>query len=144
MQTHHIHNHSLPPPEHQCRLITSITTPYLHDTYVTYDHISSLSTYLLLYDDLVSQRQHGGKIDYPAEVSNPSHHLIIIWHSLGSRCRPRPGEGTTDCQEPAWGAEVDNKRALLGTEEELSSDINNWSSIRHDNSLWGELRPILL
>ena len=32
---------------------------------------------------------------------------------------------------------MDNKRALLGTEEELSSDINNWSSIRIDNSLCG-------
>ena len=37
--------------------------------------------------------------------------------ALGSRCKPRPGEGTTDCQEPAWEAEVDNKGALLGTKE---------------------------
>ena len=55
-------------------------------------------------------------------------HLALIRLQV----RPRPGEGTTDCQEPAWGAEVDNKRALLGTEEELSREINSWSSIRRD------------
>ena len=52
----------------------------------------------------------------------------IIWHSLR---RPRPGDGTTDCQEPAW-----ESGTLLGTEEELSClEINCWSSIYCDNSL---------
>ena len=53
--------------------------------------------------------------------------------ALGSRCKRRPGEGT----RPAWGAETDNKQALLGTEEKLSSEINSWLSNRRDNSLCG-------
>eukprot|EP00731_Ephydatia_muelleri_P025455 Em0017g538a len=35
----------------------------------------------------------GGK---PGEVSSPSHNLMAIWCSLGSRLRPRPGDG--QCQ----------------------------------------------
>ena len=32
---------------------------------------------------------------------------------------------------------MDNKRGLLGTEDELSSEINCWSCIHRDNSLCG-------
>ena len=27
---------------------------------------------------------------------SPSHHLMAIWCSLGSKLRPRPGDGTTE------------------------------------------------
>ena len=89
----------------------------------TYDIF--MSTCYCMMDDLVGQGQHGGEMG----KSNGQK------HSLGSRCKLRLGEGTTDCQEPAPRAEMDNKRALLGTEEELSSNLNSWSSIHCDNSL---------
>ena len=56
-------------------------------------------------------------MDQP-EVSNPSHHLMAIWYSFDSRCKPKPGEGTTDSQEEARGAATDRRRALLAGEED--------------------------
>ena len=54
-------------------------------------------------------------------MTRKGHRLMVIWHSLGSRCKLRsPQEGT-------WEVEV------LGTEEGL----NSWSSICCDNSHCG-------
>ena len=32
---------------------------------------------------------------------------MAIWCSLGSRLRPRPGDGTTESQAEAWGEDTD-------------------------------------
>ena len=43
-------------------------------------------------------------MSHAGEVSSPSHHLMAIWCSLGSRLRPRPGDGTAESHaEEAWG-----------------------------------------
>ena len=52
----------------------------------------------------------------PGEVSSPSHHLMAIWCSLGSRLRPRPGGGTAESHAEVWGKNTDRRRALSAGE----------------------------
>ena len=56
---------------------------------------------------------HNAQGGEPGEVFSPSHHLMAIWCSLGSRTRPRPGDGTTESQAEAWGEDTDRRRALF-------------------------------
>ena len=65
------------------------------------------------------------------EVSNPSHHLTVIWISFDSRCKPKPGEGTTDSQEEAQG-EATDRTALLAGEEDFDKIWKCWAWIIPD------------
>ena len=56
----------------------------------------------------------------PADVFMPSHHLIAVWHSSGSRCKHWPGVGTIESHEEEYGADTDNSLALLARELLLS------------------------
>ena len=58
---------------------------------------------------------HNAQGGEPGEVFSPSHDLMAIWCSLGSRLRPRPGDGTTESQAEAWGEDTDRRRALSAT-----------------------------
>ena len=70
---------------------------------------------------LIWQNSVGGE---PGEVFSPSHHLMAIWCSLGSRLRPRPGDGTTESQAEAWGEDTDRRRALSATELWEKRELN--------------------
>ena len=59
---------------------------------------------------------HNAQGGEPGEVFSPSHHLMAVWCSLGSRLRLRPGDGTTESQAEAWGEDTDRRRALSATE----------------------------
>ena len=47
-------------------------------------------------------------MSHAGEVSSPSHHLMAIWCSLGSRLRPRPGDWTAESHAEAWGDDKNN------------------------------------
>ena len=51
----------------------------------------------------------------------PSHHLMAIWCSLGSRLRPRPGDGMTESQADAWGEDRQKTSIVSSRGRELSS-----------------------
>ena len=55
-------------------------------------------------------------MDLP-DVFIPSHHFMAIQHSLDSRCKPKPVEGTTDSQKKDRGAASNRRRALLALEK---------------------------
>ena len=41
---------------------------------------------------------------------------MAIWCSLGSRLRPRSGDGMTDSQADVWGENIDRRQALSAGE----------------------------
>ena len=51
-------------------------------------------------------------------VSKPSHHVIAVWNSLGSKCRPGLPEGRAEIHELAKEAEAERRRALFAGEDE--------------------------
>ena len=55
-------------------------------------------------------------------MSRPSQHLRANWHSAGSRCKFKPGEGVAVIQDPAKGADTERSHALLTGEEEENKD----------------------
>ena len=65
-----------------------------------------------------------GHIPQGGEVSSPSHHLMAIWCLLGSRLRPRPGDGTAESHAEAWGEDTDRRRALSAVVLSVRRELN--------------------
>ena len=68
------------------------------------------------------------------DVSRPSHHLIVTWHSSESRCMFKPTERMAETQELSWGADIDNMRALLAGEAEETRAWIMWVSSFKDRA----------
>ena len=69
---------------------------------------------------------------------------MVIWISFDSRCKPKPGEGTTDSHKEAQG-EATDRRALLAGEEDSDKIWKCWAWIIPDKTFWrmGESRAEL-
>ena len=51
-------------------------------------------------------------------VSRPSHHVIAVQNSLGSKCRPGSPEIRAEIHEVAKEAEAERRRAFFAGEDE--------------------------
>ena len=86
--------------------------------------------YMSILSDVWAERAHWS---YWVHTQPPLHCNL---NSAGSRCKPKPTEGTTESHELVWVAEVERSLALFAGVEAINIDWKRWSSRFIDTACW--------